>query len=303
MKRFAVTLATVLLIAGPAFASPTYDGFYTSPNVKFYAAASGTNDAGNTCTSATYPCTLAGAVNAAALQNLANGGFYTVELAAGTYTAGFFASGRSGGGTAAATQSTTKLWNFVGLIGQGSGTTTLADASGSAAAIIAVRGAKIAVRGLTITSTGGSLLFPSGGGSEIYIDKDVIFGQSKYGQLHAEMGGIISSGAGYTIAGAGWSAAVPAHYQAVLGGHIIMDEVNNTITLTGTPNFTDFADIESASTLYVPHGNITFSGAVNAATVKYSASVNGVIETNSAAVSYFPGAAASGVTPTGGQYH
>lgn len=94
----------------------------------------------------------------------------------------------------------------------------------------------------------------------------------------------------YTISGGSI-----AHWQAVTGGAV--NCVSVTITLTGTPAFTVFAASDTLAQLFVP--GLTFSG--SATGLRYNATVNGVIATNSGGANYFPGNAA-GITSFGGQY-
>lgn len=97
--------------------------------------------------------------------------------------------------------------------------------------------------------------------------------------------------ANYTISTGG------AWFFDILYGSVLID-VNKTITITGTPNYTTsfirVADNSSA----VLFGN-TYSGSATGS--RYGAFSNSVIETAGGGASYLPGNAA-GSTSTGGQY-
>ncbi len=247
--------------------------------VTYYASTSGHDD-GNTCGSIANPCTLTGATEKAAKVNQS---LLTpvVSLAAGTYTAG--------GAVAGAQQSAIAnvATNQIYICGaSGSGSTTIADATSAPATIIASDAVNLIVTGLTLTSAHGSLLFPTRNAS-IGIGADMVFGTAALGQLHAEQGGVVEAGGNnYTISG-----GAPAHFQTAVGGRIIYNEVNTTITLTGTPAFsTAFADIENNGVLYVPSANFTFMGAATGN--RYLVNTNSTIETNSGSATYFPGNAA-----------
>jgi hypothetical protein len=270
--------------------------------LNFYAAASGVNDAGNTCTSATYPCSFPNAVEKAAQQYLS---FVnpTVNLAAGIYAAGVGVAGAMVQGIGSYSG------NYITITGPSvtPPTAIINDSSGATAAIIASDHVKVLLQYLDITSNSGSLIFPTKH-AEISSGDNMVYGKSVDGQLHAEQGGVISLYCGYTIDGSAGGTIAPSHYQAVLGGMIIADENSGmTVTLSGTPKFagganTGFADIESNSTLYVPNSDWTYAGAANAITVKYYTATGGGIETNGAAVTYLPGTVA-GAANSPGWYH
>ena len=84
--------------------------------------------------------------------------------------------------------------------------------------------------------------------------------------------------------------------RALTGG--IVSVVTSTITVTGTPAFTTFAQAEGGViSFYSP--TTTFSGSATGA--RYSATLNAVINTFGGGANYFPGNA-GGATGTGGQH-
>lgn len=97
----------------------------------------------------------------------------------------------------------------------------------------------------------------------------------------------------YTIAG---SAA--RHILTANAGIFTSDGVAHTITLTGTPAFSS-AFVDSQLQGLVQMNGQTFSG--SATGKRYSATLNGVIDTIGGGANYFPGNTA-GTTATGGQY-
>jgi hypothetical protein len=130
-------------------------------------------------------------------------------------------------------------------------------------------------------------LYASNNGS-IYFS-NVQFGAATAAHMRAAAGGIITAYGNYSIV-----AAAPVHYQTIISGNIFVS--NKTVTLTGTPAFsTAFANADSGGAMEIY--NNTFTGAATGK--KYQATLNGVIQTYTAAV--FPGSVA-GTVATGGQY-
>ena len=72
-----------------------------------------------------------------------------------------------------------------------------------------------------------------------------------------------------------------------------------TVTITGTPGFSGaFAEADDLG--FVNYNGPIFSGAATGK--RYGATLNGVIDTNGAGATYFPGNV-GGTTATGGQYN
>lgn len=295
MKRLLAFLCALLLPSLAWATDCSYTGIFASPSVKFYASTSG-SDAGNFCTSQTYPCTLQGAVNQAAFRSITDTNLVSVALAAGAYTSGIEISG------AQPSQSQGLGGSFIGLCGiGGSGSVSITDSS-QPATIVATDGMKLALRGLTIKSAAGSALFPSRN-AFIYLDTDMVFGQTVKGMLHPETGAVIEIGNGFTVDGTAGGLTAPSIFQPRLNGRVIMDEVTQSVTLTNSPSFTYFADAEDLGLLYVPSTNVTFSGAVgaNGTGARYFVGGNATIQTNAGSETYFPGLVA-GSFATGGKY-
>lgn len=148
---------------------------------------------------------------------------------------------------------------------------------------------------LKIQTSSGTNLVAQGGTTFIALN-GVNFGAAGPGgnaQIYAGDGAriVFSQASPYTISGgAGF------HVYAVNGGSIDCSGVS--VTLTGTPGFTG-AFAYAIRTGVVRLAGNTYTG--SATGVRYSASMNGVIDVGGAGINYLPGSSA-GATATGGQY-
>lgn len=116
------------------------------------------------------------------------------------------------------------------------------------------------------------------------------FGVNLFAGIAAE-GGIVLMAGDYTITAGGYTHLLieaGGFYRAVFSG---------TITLTGTPAFSQFAQCATAAVTRVQ--GVTFAG--GATGLRFNAELNGVIATAGAGAGYLPGDA-DGTTATGGQY-
>lgn len=156
-------------------------------------------------------------------------------------------------------------------------------------------GVAFVVKGFKLqTTTVGNGLSASQGGTIQYQQCD--FGACASGHMSAYNGGFIQNIGSYTISG-----SAPVHWAATGSGSNIICFSTCTVTLTGTPAFsTAFVAFDTvASGNFAGYGPLTFSGAATG--VRYSATLNAVIQTYGAGATYFPGDVA-GSTATGGQY-
>ena len=103
-------------------------------------------------------------------------------------------------------------------------------------------------------------------------------------------GAVLTIGTNYTISG-----GAIAHWQSNPFGWIQCG--GRTITLTGTPAFS--SNFATALFGYMNVSTCTFSG--SATGVRYSATLNGIINTGGGGATYLPGNSA-GSFATGGQY-
>lgn len=145
---------------------------------------------------------------------------------------------------------------------------------------------KWTVNGFKIQASGNYAVHCTGG---LLTLTNVHFGTAVFAHMGSFKYGTITVNSNYTIAG-----AAPAHFYCESGR---LDCRGRTITLTGTPAFSNFAWVTQLGYL-LADGN-TFSGAATGN--RYSVAMNGVINTAAGGANYFPGNAA-GSSATGGQY-
>lgn len=210
----------------------------------------------------------------------------TIQIASGTYTTstGLVLKNAAGAGIINLVGDTTTPSNVV--ISTNGAMTTLN-------AIILARSVQTrwAVRGFRINSTASGTVFGIHSSANSYIEWQALdFGAGTTQHLRADDGGVLRCTGNYSI-----SAGAGLHATAAVGGVLRCQSV--TVTLTGTPAFTTFIEAFLNGSV-IANGN-TYSG--SATGVRYSASLNGAINTQGAGATYFPGDT-SGTTATGGQY-
>jgi len=181
--------------------------------------------------------------------------------------------------------------------GYGGGTTTITKGSGLGCVTVGGYGAAVTLQG-TITFTSTSVgLYADQGGLITLNSTGITFGACTLAHMHADRNSMIQIGAGYTISG---NATV--HLENTLRGFIGYNEVNMTVTLTGSPVFSvAFALAQAHGTIYIPSANITFSGAAGATTVRFWARDNSLLETNAGLATFLPGTS-PGQCTNGGRY-
>lgn len=141
------------------------------------------------------------------------------------------------------------------------------------------------------TTTSGFGLYAQGAGATIEIGASVNFGACASAHCRTiSAGRIVNLFNNYTISG-----AAPIHMSANING--VYEIEQSTVTITGTPAFSKFADAENGGVIsaYL----MTYSGAATGN--RYSATANGVIATYGGGASFFPGNVAGSVA-TGGVY-
>lgn len=169
----------------------------------------------------------------------------------------------------------------------------LVSSSASGFAINGSNAGSWSIEGLKITNSGGGGVQSSGATS-------LSLGNNNYGatgagqyQLRAFGGGFINFYANYTV-----SAGAGNHLYALSGG-VITYNGSLTITVSGTPAFTnEFVRADGASVIYFNSG-VSYSG--SATGTRYRTSGNSSINTQGGGETFFPGNAA-GVKATGGVY-
>lgn len=109
-------------------------------------------------------------------------------------------------------------------------------------------------------------------------------------------GGVLLIGGPYTIAGGGVT------HIGIIDGGIGYVTGNFTITLSGTPAFTQFIEVRGSSIFSCgDFAGYNFSGSASAGTLKHKVYAGSAIYTNGKGVSFFPGGAA-GTVATGSTF-
>lgn len=217
-------------------------------------------------------------------QNIDLNGFVaTINLAAGTYTAGGYLAGPvvgmglSGGGRIRLLGDTTTPANVIVSVTSGD-------------CLRVERQGFLAVAGIEFrTTTAGRAILCNDGGI-VLIDGKCNFGACAYEHIYCYNYGMVLIGSAYNITGAALS-----HWYAI-GGKIFC--INQTVTITGTPAFGNPFAVASESGQVLCYG-CTFTG--SATGVRYSGVSLGLIATNGGGATYLPGNSA-GSTATGAQY-
>lgn len=256
-----------------------------SANLTVYVSTTGNDN--NTGLSAGSPfLTLNKAYNFIRDNYDLNGYTATIQLADGTYTTGLNAQGsvvgrtQIGGGAA----------GTIILAGNaGTPTAVVIDVTGGPA-ISCSSSAAVTVQNMKLQGGYGIGVSTRG---EVNIGSGITFGPCTAAHVFLSIGApYLKVGANYTIAG-----AAPIHWWVAETGNI--DCGGKTITLTGTPAFSNAFAIASGSGSQISCGGNTFSGSATGA--RYYANVNGAINTSGGGANYLPGSLA-GSTATGGQY-
>jgi hypothetical protein len=247
-------------------------------NLNIYVATTGSDTANTGLTSGSPFATLQHAWDVLVADYDLGGYTATINLAAGTYAAGLTAAPPTVGGS------------VVVLGNAGSpGTVTISVAAGNCISIL--NGDSVTLNGMTLTTAGGS---PSAcvnaqNGSTVAFE-NIVFGAAYY-HLQASIGSQVVAIGDYTISG---SAA--GHLRGHATG--VLQASGVTVTLTGTPAFSvAFAIADECGV--VEATSTTFTGSATGA--RYSAVLNGVVQTNGGGATYFPGSS-GGTSATGGQY-
>lgn len=210
----------------------------------------------------------------------------TINVAAGTYTAGISAQGQILGQAG---------FDKIVINGNtGSPSTYIISVGAAEVAFLAQNNCCYTIQGLHLQASGsGAYGVHSAYNSYIACGAGMEFGAFASGyHLYADNYGGIVMLTNYTING-----AAAYHYFITRSGIIFLGSAGGTITVSGTPAFTTFAQVSDLGELFCESN--TFSG--SATGTRYSVTINGVIDTPGGGASYFPGNVA-GSTATGGQY-
>ena len=250
-----------------------------SANRTYYVRTDGSNsNNGLANTSGGAFLTLQKALDVAATIDF-SGYAVTIQIADGTYTA------------------STIIPRMVGQAGRSSlvikgnnstpANVVLTQATSFGATVTVPQGTAVTIKDLQVVATNGYSFYNLGG--ELAY-QNIDFGTAGQYHVFAE-GGFTTASGNYTISGN----AISHFVAAASGAYIKVQSV--TITASGSRAFTNFANAQQGGTL-ISNG-CTFSGTFTG--VRYSATMNGQIQTYGGGASYFPGNSA-GSTATGGQY-
>lgn len=220
--------------------------------------------------------TLQKAINVALTLDL--GGYaVSIQVGAGTYTAGVLLTSSFVGGNVTLVGDTTTPGNVV--------ISTPSDC------IKVTNQATLEVKGFKLTSSANSGVFADTGGV-INITGLMEYGACSVAHLRAaSLASIMAATANYTISG-----GAGRHVLSATGALVRCAAV--TVTLTGTPAFSTAFATARTSAIASVEGN-TFSG--SATGPRYSADALGLVFVNGASTTYLPGDAA-GSTASGAQY-
>jgi len=260
-----------------------------SANLNLYVSTTG-NDANDGQSSATAWRTLQHAWNNVVGYIDLNGHNVIVNVADGTYTQGLLAAGAPLG------YGTGNTVNFVGNVGA-PGNCVVSVTNGHC--FEASNGAFIGISGFQMTGTGTDTLgnaaccIVATGSSNVTVEGAVTFaacpGQHAFGD-----GGSVTFLSSYAIAGGAQS-----HILAGYGSIVSYSGASLTVTLSGTPAFANGFVAASSGFIQAIAANTHFTG--TASGPRYSASLNGIINTGGGGATFFPGSA-PGTVGSGGQY-
>jgi len=242
----------------------------------------------------TYYVRTDGNDNNTGLSNSPGGAFKTIQKAIDTIATLDIGSHdvtiQVGDGTYTDVITVTGPWRGSGSVTVVGNTTTPANVvlATPVAAVTVRSGGRLNISGFTFTTGGHGLYVETNG--VLSLTGPMVFGTCMFDHVSASYGGIVLITSNYTITGGcRW------HWNASEGGNIVVQ--GRTITLMGTPTFNVFARADLLGSILC--NSNTFSGSANG--TRFSATMNGSIQTFGAGDTYLPGNA-SGVTATGGQY-
>jgi hypothetical protein len=276
-----------LILAGTAWLMDgvSYGDFrpIAETNLNFYVSPTGSNS--NDGLSAGQPwATLQFAWDTIRDRFDLNGKIATVNLAAGSFTAGLVARGQVLGN--AGNSSVVFLGNVANL-------TSVSVSPPSGAAFAAASGASFTVRGVNLSGKGASI-GDYQGCSILCQSGDISFGDVRFSasdvaHVYAQNGVAIAIGP-ITVANSS-----PVGFWAAGGGTIQLNSqaINHLITAT----YTDYARAAFGS---IQAAGVTFTGSAQNGR-RYSATVSSFISTSGGGANFFPGNVA-GVTDTTSTY-
>lgn len=255
-------------------------------NTTFYVRTDGSdtnNGLANTAGGAWL--TLQHAWNVISVLDLA-GFIATVQIGDGTYAGPLVAWGKVTGQKSAASIV------FQGNSGTPTNVVINATSPSSGGTIDVEYGAMVTLKNFRIgATTSGNAIQANFGGRIEFSGLD--FSASPGDQINIAQQSSTSATGNYTISG-----GAARHWNATFPGALIFT-AGRTVTISGTPAYSSAFAVAS-QLADIACSSMTFSG-TGATGTRYSASLNGIINTNGGGATYLPGNGA-GSTATGGQY-
>ncbi len=238
-----------------------------------YFVAAGGNDGNNGLSSGAPFATLQKAVNEA--QGLDTAGYdVTIELANGTYAGATVSRPLVGGGT---------------LFIKGNETTPASVVLSSG--LVFGNGAQVRVTGLRI-AIATDLIHALSVGNGVFLR----VGKVEFGAVGANADHIFCDNPCRIVLEENYVISGGARRHINIGAGLLVAE-GRTVTLTGTPAFTQFVAARNCGAVSL--SNPTIVGSATGS--RYIAETNGVVNTFGKAATFLPGSA-SGTTPSGGIY-
>ena len=252
-------------------------------NLTLYVSTSG-SDTANGLTSAAPFATLTHAWNVVQNSYDLNGYAVTVQLAAGTYTVGGVFSGVLVGATGPS--------SFTVLGSTSTPASYIISVPASSTCIGAMYGANITLSGIQLQSSSTASFGIFACYTSLVLFNNVVFGAFSSGyQIASGDHSEVTANGPYKIAG-----AALCHIYGFKFG--IANTTGQTITITGTPAFTQFVLLQDMAHYYA--ASTTFSG--TATGKRYTLTTLSLVDTNGGGTSYLPGGTA-GTTATSAVYN
>jgi len=260
-------------------------------NLDVYVATTGSDTSGDGSSGNPW-ATIQHAVTYIATTIDLNGFAATVHVSAGTYAAGCAVNSPFVGDTGSV---------GVTILGDETGTySNVLINSTEASCFTVTGGAKLSVRGFKLQSAGSSTP-ASGHAFNVAQNSSLNYGHINFGACAQSQVFISLSSVAVITQSCVISGGATIHLEIASISQIIAPTAGgNTITLTGTPAFSNvFVLCREMALVSITSADLTFSG--SATGVRYFVTGNSLIDTNGSGANYFPGSTA-GSTANGGLY-
>lgn len=164
---------------------------------------------------------------------------------------------------------------------------TFATSAQDTHALALTAGALVSIQGVDFTATGSTGCGIYAWGSQCFME-NCNFGPCNGGHIVMSLGALLTISGAYTISGGAGS-----HFESTNGGLITCNTNHlpvQTVTISGTPTFSNAFALCAAGSINLNPALIVFSGAANGP--RYLSEYNGAIMTNGGGANYFPGSSA-----------